>query len=117
MMYAIVNEKISKKVIENIELNEERYIETSQKIHANPEIGNEEVFASRLHINTLVEEGFTVEKGVGTHETAFVARKKSKKIGRSVVFLAEYDALPGIGHACGHNIYWYNECCSCYSFK
>lgn len=104
MMYAIVNEKISKKVIENIELNEERYIETSQKIHANPEIGNEEVFASRLHINTLVEEGFTVEKGVGTHETAFVARKKSKKIGRSVVFLAEYDALPGIGHACGHNI-------------
>src|SRR5699024_5553023 len=100
----IINEEIAKKVIEHIELNKDAYIETSQQIHANPEIGNEEVFASNLHIGKVIEEGFTVEKGVDTHETAFVARKKSEKPGRSVAFLAEYDALPGIGHACGHNI-------------
>src|SRR5699024_12870279 len=100
----IINEEIAKKVIEHIELNKDAYIETSQQIHANPEIGNEEVFASNLHIGKFIEEGFTVEKGVDTHETAFVARKKSEKPVRSVAFLAEYDALPGIGHACIHNI-------------
>ena len=40
---------------------------------------------------------------VAGHETSFVARKKSDKPGPSIAFLAEYDALPGIGHACGHN--------------
>lgn len=103
-MSTLINEKVSKQIIENIELNKARYIKTSHRIHENPEIGNEEVFASNLLIDLLTEEGFTVEKGVGTHETAFVARKKSEKQGRSVAFLAEYDALPGIGHACGHNI-------------
>ena len=52
----------------------------------------------------LEKEGFTVEKAVAGHETSFVARKRSAKPGPSIAFLAEYDALPGLGHACGHNI-------------
>ena len=54
--------------------------------------------------NILEKEGFEVERSVAGHETAFVARKSSLKEGPSIAFLAEYDALPGLGHACGHNI-------------
>lgn len=91
-------------IIENIEKNKETYIDASHRIHENPEIGNEEYFASKLLTDILKKAGFSIQKGVGTHETAFVARKEGKKTGRKVAFLAEYDALPGIGHACGHNI-------------
>src|SRR5699024_2177404 len=55
-------------------------------------------------INLLEDEGFTVEKEVAGHKTAFVARKKSVQPGPTIAFLAEYDALPELGHACGHNI-------------
>ncbi|MEH7381128.1 M20 family metallopeptidase [Bacillus sp. JJ1533] len=88
----------------NIDANKERYIETSHKIHANPEIGNEEFFASEQLTKILEDEGFSVEKDVAGHKTAFIARFKSEKPGPTIAFLAEYDALPGLGHACGHNI-------------
>lgn len=97
-------DELKQTIITNIDTKRELYIETSHAIHANPEIGNEEYFASEQLINLLKDEGFEVEKGVGTHDTAFIARKKAEKPGRAVAFLAEYDALPGIGHACGHNI-------------
>jgi amidohydrolase len=95
---------LSEAIIENINANKERYIKTSHQIHANPEIGNEEFFASEQLSKILEDEGFTVEKDVAGHKTAFVARYKSEKPGPSIAFLAEYDALPGLGHACGHNI-------------
>lgn len=91
-------------IISDVENNKALYLETSHKIHENPEIGNEEFFASSLLTEILEKEGFEVEKAVAGHETSFVARKKSDKPGPSIAFLAEYDALPGIGHACGHNI-------------
>jgi amidohydrolase len=91
-------------IIKNVESNKEAYLSTSHAIHAKPEIGNEEFFASSLLIDLLEKEGFIVEKAVAGHETSFVARKKSAKPGPSIAFLAEYDALPGLGHACGHNI-------------
>ena len=53
--------------------------------------------------DTLEELGFTVERGYAGIATAFRARKGTTK-GAHVAFLAEYDALPGIGHACGHNM-------------
>ncbi|KQS37408.1 M20 family metallopeptidase [Exiguobacterium sp. Leaf196] len=89
---------------QDIEQKRESYLETSHRIHATPEIGNEEFFASRLHAERLTAEGFTVELGVAGHETAFFAKKSSDRPGATIAFLAEYDALPGIGHACGHNI-------------
>ncbi|WP_078380501.1 M20 family metallopeptidase [Sutcliffiella halmapala] len=91
-------------LILDIDKKKERYLSTSHQIHEKPEIGNEEFFASSLLTTILVEEGFLVETGVAGHETAFLARKKSSKPGPAIGFLAEYDALPGLGHACGHNI-------------
>ena len=96
--------KLKELIIANVESNKETYLSTSHEIHAKPEIGNEEFFASGLLTELLEKEGFTVEKAVAGHETSFVARKKSAKPGPSIAFLAEYDALPGLGHACGHNI-------------
>lgn len=91
-------------ISQSIESNRGVYIETSQAIHAKPEIGNEEFFASATLVQLLEGAGFTVETGVAGHETAFFASKESALPGPTIAYLAEYDALPGIGHACGHNI-------------
>ncbi|HEY4599767.1 MAG TPA: M20 family metallopeptidase [Cerasibacillus sp.] len=92
------------KIIASVETHKDKYIKTSQVIHARPEIGNEEYFACETHTKLLQDAGFTVTIGVAGHETAFYAEKGSEKEGPTIAFLAEYDALPGIGHACGHNI-------------
>lgn len=99
-----INE-LKNNILEYIENNKELYINVSKEIHSNPEIGNEEYFACETLTNLLKKYGFEVEIGVAGHETGFVARKKSEnKYGPTIGFLAEYDALPGLGHACGHNI-------------
>ncbi|MGL4372564.1 MAG: M20 family metallopeptidase, partial [Turicibacter sp.] len=54
--------------------------------------------------STLKLEGFEIEVSVAGHETGFIARKKSSKPGPTIGLLAEYDALIGLGHGCGHNI-------------
>jgi len=91
-------------ISQSIDLKREEYIATSQAIHAKPEIGNEEVFASATLVGLLQGAGFTVETGVAGHDTAFYASKESSLPGPTIAYLAEYDALPGLGHACGHNI-------------
>ncbi|UOQ50464.1 M20 family metallopeptidase [Gracilibacillus caseinilyticus] len=91
-------------IIEEIEKNKLTYLDISHQIHANPELGNEEFFASELLRNRLSEQGFAVQVGIPEHETAFIARFASDKPGPKIGFLAEYDALKGLGHACGHNI-------------
>ncbi|MFD2628104.1 M20 family metallopeptidase [Oceanobacillus kapialis] len=98
-----VNE-VKKIILDNVEENKQKYIQASHDIHDNPEIGNQEYYASGRLIELLVEEGFLIEKGVAGHETAFLAKKRSEKEGLTIGFLAEYDALPEIGHACGHNL-------------
>lgn len=96
--------ELKEAIKKNVEENKELYLSASHQIHATPEIGNEEFFASGLLSGILEKEGFEVERAVAGHETAFLARKKSDKPGPSIAFLAEYDALPGLGHGCGHNI-------------
>jgi amidohydrolase len=91
-------------LFQTIEEKREDFIKTSHAIHEKPEIGNEEFFASDLHIKNLKSEGFTIDRAVAGHETSFYAEIDSGKPGPTVAFLAEYDALPGLGHACGHNI-------------
>lgn len=92
-------------VLSNIEYNKEGYVVVSHSIHEKPEIENQEFFASSILTETLKKEGFSIEKSVAGHATSFIARKKAKeKKGATVGFLAEYDALPNLGHACGHNI-------------
>lgn len=97
------------KFIEQIDKTVEDKITDYQKmaveIHARPEVSNYEFFASELLSDKLKEEGFDVELEVAGHRTGFDARYKSDKPGPTVVFYAEYDALEGIGHACGHNLF------------
>jgi amidohydrolase len=98
-------DKIKNNILDTIESNKEVYINISHKIHDNPEIGNEEYFACETLSNLLRESGFKVETNIAGHKTGFIAKNKSEnKEGPIIGFLAEYDALPGLGHACGHNI-------------
>jgi len=78
-------------------------LSVSHQIHDHPELGYQEVFASSLIADTLIAHGFEVERGYASIPTAFCARRGSDR-GPRVAFLAEYDALPGVGHGCGHNI-------------
>src|SRR4051794_22594004 len=82
----------------------EHIIEVSETIRVNPELGYEEVMASALLADHLREAGFEVEKPYGGLETAFRATRKGQSDGPTVAVLAEYDALAGIGHGCGHNL-------------
>jgi amidohydrolase len=78
-------------------------VEASTAIHERPELGGEERFASDTLVSLLEKNGFWVERGTAGIPTAFKAAKGKGKA-RKVAFLAEYDALPSIGHGCGHNI-------------
>jgi amidohydrolase len=91
------------KIIAAVESAESIILSVSHQIHDRPELGNQEVFASKLLIDTLLSFGFEVERGFAGISTAFCARK-GQRSGPHVAFLAEYDALPGIGHGCGHNL-------------
>ncbi|MHC5269495.1 M20 family metallopeptidase [Enterococcus sp. LJL98] len=82
-----------------------KYQALALAIHEHPEVSNYEVYSSQVLIDQLKAEGFDVTKDVAGHHTGFDARYKSEKPGPTLAFLAEYDALPGIGHACGHNLF------------
>ncbi|MEI4828539.1 M20 family metallopeptidase [Bacillus sp. FJAT-53711] len=92
------------KIVQSIEEQKEIYVKTSHAIHDNPEIGNQEFFASKTLSLLLGSAGFQLQHHIAGHETGFIARKSSGKKGPTIAFLAEYDALPGLGHACGHNL-------------
>ena len=72
------------------------------EIHSRPELAFEERFAADSLADYLESEKVTVQRGAGGLETAFVAEAGSG--GPVVAILGEYDALPGIGHGCGHNL-------------
>ena len=74
----------------------------SHFVHANPELGYEEFKSSAAVATCLEEAGFTVERGIADLETAFRATVGTGSF--HVVFCCEFDALPDVGHACGHNI-------------
>jgi amidohydrolase len=73
-------------------------------LYENPEVSFEEHKTSETLVSFLHRWGFHVERGIGGLKTAFVARKAGGRKIPSVGYLAEMDALPQIGHACGHNI-------------
>lgn len=78
--------------------------ELNEYIYNNPELGNKEFKSSRAHIDILKKYGFQVEEEYLGIKTAFKAYYESKKQGPTICYLSEYDALPGIGHGCGHNL-------------
>jgi len=91
-------------VLEDIDDLRATLVELSRKIHAHPEVKFEEHKASRWLAETAAEAGFDVEQPIGGLETAFRASYRGPKEGLTIAYLAEYDALPKLGHACGHNL-------------
>lgn len=73
-------------------------------IHAHPETGFREFESSRILAEFLERNGFDVLRNAAGMETAFVASFPKGGEGPAVAFLAEYDALPGLGHGCAHNL-------------
>lgn len=85
-----------------VDLHRQELIDLSLKIHSNPELGFKEEQASAWLTDYLEQNGFKIDRGLGTLPTAFKATYgKGEPI---IALLAEYDALPNVGHACGHNI-------------
>jgi amidohydrolase len=94
--------ELKEKVQAQVEAHRHDLIDLSMKIHANPELGWKEEKASKWLADYLEENDFKVERGICDLPTAFVASYGEGK--PSIGLLAEYDALPTVGHGCGHNI-------------
>jgi amidohydrolase len=86
----------------SVQAQRPKLLDLSHRLHADPEIGWQEVRSSAAVADALAAGGFDVTRGVAGMPTAFLARSGSGPL--HLAILAEYDALPGIGHACGHNI-------------
>ncbi|WP_434750791.1 M20 family metallopeptidase [Paenibacillus amylolyticus] len=81
-----------------------RFKDISSYIGAHPELGNEEYLASARLKEELSYHGFEVEAPILGLDTAFIGVYTSSKPGPTIALLCEYDALPEIGHACGHHL-------------
>ena len=95
---------LKQRAIVAIDTRREQLLQISQTIFDNPELAFEEFKASALLCDMLEANGFEVERGIGGLETAFRAEAHGASNGATIAILAEYDALPNLGHACGHNL-------------
>lgn len=86
------------------EAHREEFEAVSAFIFDHPELGCEEKMSQDALCTLLENHGFDVTRGYGSLPTAFVAEYNSGKPGMTFAFMCEYDALPQIGHACGHNL-------------
>lgn len=89
-------------MVDEVDRRADLLLDTSHRIHEHPELGYEEVFAHDLLTTVLTDEGLAVEPHAYGLDTAFAARAGTS--GPTIAVCCEYDALPGMGHACGHNI-------------
>lgn len=90
------------RLVDEVDRRADLLLDASHRIHEHPELGYEETFAHDLLTAVLEDEGLPVERHAFGLDTAFAARAGSD--GPVIAVCCEYDALPGIGHACGHNI-------------
>lgn len=100
-------ESLYARIRQEVAARADRLWDVSLALHREPETAYEEHRAARLLAGELEQEGFEVERGVADLPTAFVARTGSAggpREGPCVALLMEYDALPLLGHACGHNL-------------
>jgi amidohydrolase len=93
---------LQERASEAIEDVRNELVSLSHFIHEHPELGYEEYESSTVLANFIEGQGFEVERGSAGLPTAFRATKGTGDL--HVVYCAEYDALPDVGHACGHNI-------------
>lgn len=88
-----------------IESQRQALFDLSKDVHAHPELNYQEYYSSNALAEFLEQRNFRVERGIGNVETAFRATiPGGAGDGPTIAVLAEYDALPEIGHGCGHNL-------------
>jgi amidohydrolase len=91
-------------VCQQVDTLSENLFSLNQWMYENPELGFQEYLASAKLCGLLSEAGFAIETRAAGMETAFIARYRGSSDTPRIALFAEYDALPNIGHACGHNI-------------
>lgn len=104
VMTLSLRDKFKSRVILELDTMQERLGTLSDAIHKNPEIGFQEVQTSQLLTSELQRHGFEITQGIAGLQSAFKAERSGQSRGIQLAFLAEMDALPGLGHACGHNL-------------
>ena len=92
-------------ILDTVEARKGVYQQIALDIFNHPEVSNYEFFACKTLSEQLEREGFSIKVDVAGHRTGFTATYKGAKPGPVIVFLAEYDALAGLGHGCGHNLF------------
>ncbi len=92
------------RILGAVEAGADEAIGLARWMSDHPELALEERETHARYVAYLEERGFVVEPGVASMETAFVARWGNEDAPLCAALLAEMDALPGIGHACGHNV-------------
>ena len=97
-------DNLARQALEAIDAHATEIVALADEIHQHPEIGFEERRASKLLAEALGRHGMEVEYPAGGLETAFRATKRGRGSGPTIAVLAEYDALPGLGHGCAHNL-------------
>lgn len=95
-------ERAKSDAVAEIDRLADRLVDVSRKIHARPELGYDEVFAHDLLTTTIADFDVAVSRGSHGVPTAFEASIGDR--GPEILVILEYDALPGIGHGCGHNV-------------
>lgn len=91
-------------ILKEIDKCKEELWKISDYIYRNPELGNHEFKSAKKLIDFLEKNNFKVKEGVLDKSTAFIATFDSDITGPNIGYLCEYDALPSIGHGCGHNM-------------
>lgn len=92
-----------KQILDSINNHLEEYMELVQTMYDNPEIGNEEFETVKLLVAYLKKAGFSTTSGYIV-PTGFLAEHDTGKPGPTIAVMCEYDALPEVGHGCGHNL-------------
>ena len=95
--------ELYEKINKSIEDHVDDYMAMVKQMYDHPELGFQEFETQKLLTAYLEKAGFDVKKGVAC-ETDYVAEYKSSKPGPVIAFMCEYDALPEVGHGCGHNL-------------
>jgi amidohydrolase len=95
-------EEVKKRLADEVDRRAEVLVNVSHQIHAHPELNYQEHFAHDLLTDVLAGEGLAVTRRAAGVDTAFLATAGTT--GPTIAVLCEYDALPAIGHACGHNV-------------
>ena len=98
------NERLKEQVSREIDILRDEMVRIAQSMFIRPEIGYQEYESSKLLSDFLKGHGFKVTNNIAGMETAFFGTYSQDSEGPTIALLAEYDALPGMGHACGHHL-------------